>query len=88
MQAAAKCRGVPFKNSKMKDINVRATILAMSIGQKARFPLERYDYVTNCRSRLQFATGRRWTSEIIKEDKEVELTEVDPAEYPARGARV
>lgn len=50
-----------------KVINVRKDMLALEVGQSADFPIERYDYVLSCRTRLQTTTGvRRFSSSTEK----------------------
>ena len=46
--------------------SVRARINGLEIGQAVEFPLERYDYVVSCRTRLQTTTGKRFSSRTDK----------------------
>lgn len=46
----------------MAEINVRAEINALEIGHVATFPLEQYEYVLSCRTKLQTSTGKKFTS--------------------------
>lgn len=55
-----------------KERNVRAQINGLKIGEAARFPLARYDYVLSCRTRLQKTTGKRFSSKT--DDAEVVIT--------------
>lgn len=57
-----------------KTISVRAQINGLSVGTEVRFPLERYDYVVSCRTRLQMTTGKRFSSRIDNEAGEVVIT--------------
>lgn len=57
-----------------KEENVRATMKALEVKQFHDFALERYDYVVSCRTRLQNATGRTLTSEILRDIKKVRIT--------------
>lgn len=57
-----------------KEIPVRAQINALAVGGSVDFPLERYDYVVSCRSRLQTTTVKRFSSKINKDRGEVTIT--------------
>lgn len=54
--------------------SVRARINGLEIGQAVEFPLERYDYVVSCRTRLQTTTGKRFSSRTDKGDGVVIIT--------------
>ena len=54
--------------------SVRARINGLEIGQAVEFPLERYDYVVSCRTRLQTTTGKRFSSRTNKCDGVVIIT--------------
>lgn len=57
-----------------KEKSVRAQINGLTVGTEVRFPLERYDYVVSCRTRLQMTTGKRFSSRIDNEAGEVVIT--------------
>lgn len=59
--------------------SVRAQINDLEVGASAAFPLERYDYVVSCRTRLQVTTGKLFTSKMDSDNKVVVITrEKDP----------
>lgn len=60
-----------------KEKSVRAQIKDLEVGGSARFPLSRYDYIVNCKTRLQFGTPARWTSSIDNAAGEVLITRVN-----------
>lgn len=60
-----------------KTISVRAQIKNLGVGESASFPLERYDYVVNCRTRLQFGTELKYTSSIDRDKNEVVITRIN-----------
>lgn len=53
--------------------SARATILEMEIGQTVEFPLTRYDYIVNCKTRLQIGTTQKWASEIDRINQVVKI---------------
>lgn len=57
-----------------KEKNVRAQINGLKVGEAARFPLTRYDYVLSCRTRLQKTTGKRFSSTTDNDAREVVIT--------------
>lgn len=67
-----------------KLVNVRKEMLGLAIGESADFPIERYDYVLSCRTRLQTITSvMRFSSSTEKaglvtitrlEDKTAEIS--------------
>lgn len=50
--------------------NVRAEIIALEVGDKADFPILRYEYVLSCRTKLAKALGRTFDSRTALNDKE------------------
>ena len=59
--------------------SVRAQINDLEVGASVAFPLERYDYVVSCRTRLQITTGKSFTSRMDSDNKVVVITrEKDP----------
>lgn len=58
-------------------LSVRAQIKNLKVGMSADFPLERYDYVVNCRTRLQFGTELKYTSTIDREQNVVTITRIN-----------
>lgn len=44
------------------DQNVRGELNALEIGATARFPIERYEYVLACRTKLSKTTGKKFSS--------------------------
>jgi len=63
---------------------VRAQMNAMTIGEKLSWPMERYDYVVNCRTRLQMASDKRFTSTIKEVAEHVTIERVADAESAQR----
>ena len=57
--------------------SVRAQIKNLQVGMSADFPLERYDYVVNCRTRLQFGTDLKYTSSIDRDNNVVTITRIN-----------
>lgn len=48
-------------------VNVRKEMNALKVGEAADFPIERYDYVLSCRTRLQTISGvKRFSSSTEK----------------------
>lgn len=59
--------------------SIRAQINNLEVGASVAFPLERYDYVVSCRTRLQVTTGKLFASKMDSENKVVTITrEKDP----------
>jgi hypothetical protein len=58
--------GTVFNINSMKPKSVRARINELEISQAVEFPLERYDYIVSCRTRLQTTTGKRFSSRTDK----------------------
>lgn len=58
---------------------VRALMNAMAIGETLSWPMERYDYVVNCRTRLQMASVKRFTSTTKAIDGQVTIERIADA---------
>lgn len=59
----------------MAEQNVRQEILCLEVGEWARFPLFRYDYVLSCRTRLAKKLNRVYSSST--ENGEVVITRME-----------
>ena len=59
---------------------VRALMNAMQIGETLSWPMERYDYVVNCRTRLQMASVKRFSSTTKAQDGQVTIERLEDAE--------
>jgi hypothetical protein len=57
-----------------KDKSVRAQINDLTVGHSIDFPLSRYEYIVNCKARLQTCTESRFTSAIDKKRGVVTIT--------------
>lgn len=58
--------------------SVRAQINDLEIGASANFPIERYDYVVSCKTRLQTTTVvKRFSSKMDTEAQVVTITRND-----------
>ena len=53
---------------------------AMQIGETLSWPMERYDYVVNCRTRLQMAGVKRFTSTTKTIDGQVTIERIADAQ--------
>jgi len=65
-----------FKKLNMAKDNIRAQINALEIGHVASFPLDRYEYVLSCRTRLQTSTGKKFSSKKNKKTGLVQITRI------------
>lgn len=54
--------------------SVRAQINELEINASVDFPLERYDYIVSCRTRLQTTTVKTFSSKIDKDAQVVTIT--------------
>lgn len=61
------------------DKPVRAQMKAMKIGAKLSWPMERYDYIVNCRTRLQMSTLMRFSSTTKEVDGQVTIERLEDA---------
>lgn len=57
--------------------NVSASIRALDVGDVADFPLNRYNYVVSCRSRVALSKGTAYTSEINRDNDTVRITRIE-----------
>jgi|GEM_PF-5318909 hypothetical protein len=55
------------------EVNVRESINDLDVGASTSFPLERYDYIVSCRTRLQTTTQKRFSSEIDRDNGVVKI---------------
>lgn len=59
------------------DKSVRALIDDLEVGASVNFPLERYEYVVSCRSRVQLVGRKRFKSTTDKEAGVVVITRTE-----------
>lgn len=52
---------------------------AMKIGAKLSWPMERYDYIVNCRTRLQMSSLMRFTSTTKEVENFVTIERLEDA---------
>ena len=57
--------------------SVRAIINSLAVGDSENFPLDRYEYVVSCRTRLSTTTVKQFTSKIDREAQVVIITRLD-----------
>lgn len=60
-----------------KEKSVRAQINELPVGQSVGFPLDRYDYAVNCKTRLQMGNDKRWTAKIDRPTNQVIITRIN-----------
>lgn len=60
-----------------KQKSARAQINDLEVDQRVDFPLERYDYIVNCKTRLQFGTEKVFTSRIDRAAGIVEIKRIN-----------
>jgi|LSQX01.1.fsa_nt_gb hypothetical protein len=63
-----------MEKTKQKKQSVRGAINSLEVGQSVSFPLSRYDYIVNCRSRIQMICEKRFTSKIDRSNDTVVIT--------------
>lgn len=59
----------------MTEINIRQTIAALEVGEFHDFPIEKYEYVLSCRTRLQKTLKRKYPSEQLDDVVRITRTE-------------
>jgi len=62
------------------DEPVRAQMKAMKIGDKLSWPKERYDYIVNCRTRIQMSGVMRFSSTVKDKDDKVTIERIQDAQ--------